>query len=100
MTNIVPIKVLKQRNLEAGQFFFSEGAMRFFNSTIESDGFECGPDLLFVTSEQGDNNWDGLRRYTIRRMDARGCVTDFSEFGEFQTAQDAYTAMFKAANSD
>lgn len=100
MTNIVPIKVLKERNAAAGQFFFSEGAMRFFNSMIESDGFECGPNVLFVTSEQGDDNWDGLRRYTIRKMDARGCVIDFSEFGEYHTAQEAYTAMFKAANTE
>ena len=39
---------MKRRNSETGQYWFSKGAMEFFNTKIESEPTEKG---YFVTSE-------------------------------------------------
>ena len=44
----ISIEEMKRRDLETGQYWFSKGAMEFFNTKIESEPTEKG---YFVTSE-------------------------------------------------
>lgn len=96
MTNTISILDLKKRNQQAGEHFFSDSTMRFFNSIVETEGIAHGEQVWFVTSEQDDNVWDGLRRYTIRKMHRNGTVDSVSEFGEYHTLEEAQTAMYRA----
>jgi hypothetical protein len=71
-------------NEKAGLFFFDPGAMRFFDSRIES---EVIGDNRFITSEQaGDEH---PRLYTIREATPDGAVNTVGDFQEWPTLQDA-----------
>jgi hypothetical protein len=77
----------RRANLAAGQHWFSADAMRFFRSRVH------GPiigDGYFVTSEQFDD--DAPRRYTVRRIDARGHVSTVGESQAHATLTAARTA--------
>jgi len=52
---------------KAGRHFFSEGAMKFFNSRIEDGFFYWTKDeRLFITSEQENVGSDDTRYFTVR----------------------------------
>ena len=79
------INELKQRNIDVGQHFFDEDAMRFFDSQIHPDVFGN----YFVTSEALPDT--GLRRYTVRYMDwESGIVWTQGMFLGYKTLRDAY----------
>lgn len=76
MTTIDEAKYIHE---EKGKFFFSEGAMRFFNSRIETRGKLIG-DKYFITSEQFDEK--SPRLYSVRSFEKK--TGDINTIGEFQ----------------
>lgn len=76
-----------QANKDAGQNFFSPGAMRFFNSRGSDCVYPVENGALFVTSERFDDTYPYL--YTVRRI-VNGMVEDVSEFQEYPSLSDAH----------
>jgi hypothetical protein len=79
------IQEIKQRNRDAGQHFFDEASMRFFNSRISGQTFGN----YFVTSEKGPS---GIRAYTVRFQDDDGHIWTLGEFQEYDTLESALQA--------
>jgi len=78
----------------AGLFFFSPGAMRFFQCRVSR---ELIGGRFFVTSEQeGGTAWGGARRYTVREATTAGIDT-VGEFGQHTTRAQAIAAAKAAA---
>lgn len=73
-------------------YWFTKGAMRFFNSRIGWDTLTKIDQTTFgfVTSEQDSGGaWNGQRRYTVRKWDKENGVNPLSEFGQFDTIKEA-----------
>ncbi len=86
--NKTEMKDLDKKN---GGHFFSKGAMRFFNSIIETTGTDYAGKSYFITSERFDETKPRL--YTIRSIDLKeGYVNKVSEFQEYRTKEDALEA--------
>ena len=80
----------------AGFFFFSPGAMRFFQCRVSR---ELIGGRFFITSEQaGGTVWGGARRYTVREATAAGIDT-VGEFGQHATRAQAIAAAKAAAKA-
>jgi len=80
-------KTVDEIRSAATGYFFSYGAMSFFDSRI-LEGVYHG--VYFITSEQFD--WSSERRYTIRQITPDGhivTVGDFQQYGSFEAARDA-----------
>jgi len=75
-------------------YFFSKGAMRFFNSRIAWDSLvKIDQDAYgFITSESSDND---QRRYTARKWTEANGVLPLSEFGQFDTMAQAKTYLMR-----
>lgn len=79
------INEIKQRNVDVGQHFFDEDAMRLFDSQIHPDVFGD----YFTTSESTPDT--GLRRYTVRYIEwESGIVWTQGMFLGYETLKDAY----------
>lgn len=79
------VSVLARDNKNAGRMFFSDGAMRFFNSKAYAPTWIVKRDpgasvVAFVTSEQ--YNEESPRLYTVRIF--RGADSSVSTHGDFQ----------------
>lgn len=75
-------------------FWFSKGAMRFFDSRILWQTLtRLGKGYLFVSSEQFD--YRSPRLYTVRKWD-NGDVSELGEFQQFETRGEALAAIKKA----
>lgn len=73
------ITTIKQRNIDAGHYFFDAKAMRFFDSRVSRTTYGD----YFATSEKGP---DGVRRYTVRYSDPKtGYVSTVGEFQQYDT---------------
>lgn len=73
----------------AGFYFFSEGAMKSFNSKIVENS-----DIKnhFITSEKFDKGYP--RKFTIRKFNPdTKHIEDVSEFQEFSTVAKAFKAL-------
>jgi hypothetical protein len=82
---------MKELDKKNGGYFFSKGAMRFFNSIIETTGTDFKGKSYFITSEKFDEK--SPRLYTIRCIDMKeGYVSKVSEFQEYRTKEDALEA--------
>ena len=83
----------RANNEAAGQFFFSPGAMRAFKSRL------CGRMFgrYFVTSEKGPDN---VRRYTVRRSNPSGDVSDVSDFQAYASRAGAIAHAKRADKAD
>jgi hypothetical protein len=57
---------LQIANESAGMFWFSPGAMEFFNSRVHEPFYETDDGVLFISSETQDS--EKQRRYTVRRI--------------------------------
>jgi len=79
---------IKQANHEAGGYWFSPGARRFFRSRL---GRTVYRGRYFVSSEQQDDNHP--RRYTIRRAGDDGRISTVGEFQEYATRANAVAAI-------
>lgn len=83
------IAEIKKRNEATGQFWFSKGAMAFFNTKIESEPTEKG---YFITSEYIEE--PSQKRYTIRFFDQKtDTVETIGDFRQYQTLSEAKGAL-------
>lgn len=82
--SVPTIQEIKQRNIEVGQHFFDEEAMRFFDSRI----YKTTHGFHFTTSERGPS---GVRRYSVRVIDwTTGHIETVGNFQQFATLREAY----------
>lgn len=88
MREYTDIAEMKQANTEAGQFFFSPGAMEFFNSVIET-GVLYG--RYFITSERAELS--DPKRYTVRMLDDNARDHTVGEFQQHATLDSAKTFL-------
>ena len=93
------IAQLKQMNKAAGNFFFSAGAKRFFNSRIFPNVYAGKAGWYFITSERFEVSPQYPPRYTVRRIDASGEVHDASEFQQYNTLANALDDAKQLAKS-
>lgn len=98
-TQYTSIEQIKDANARAGKYFFSDGAMRFFNSRV-SDVVHTGPGgVYFVTSEKFD--WKTPRRYTVRQFNPETAgVDDASEFQQFASSDAAHREAARLAKGE
>jgi hypothetical protein len=83
------IAEMKRRDSETGQYWFSKGAMQFFNTKIESEPTEKG---YFVTSEYMED--PNQKRYTIRFFDQQtNTVQTIGDFRQYETLSEAIGDM-------
>lgn len=90
---------IRRANADAGLYFFSPGAMRFFRSRVHDRVYQGPGGVFFVTSEQGP---DDVRRYTVREFDpetARMTALggDVDGFQRYATRSGAHAAAYRAA---
>ena len=85
---------IRTANRQAGQHFFEAGAMKFFNSRIESTVIDLE---YFITSEQFEA---APRTFTVRRADERGHIQTVGEIHQYRTQVAAELAVNKLADSD
>lgn len=90
------IRAIEQANKKIGQNWFSEEAMRWFGTVIESAVYFTADKSFFVTSERDKNGeiWFGNKRYSIRVAYPDGVVKTWGEFGQFFTKEEAIFAIF------
>jgi hypothetical protein len=90
------ITQIREANDRIGQFWFSQQAMRWFNTRIESAVYVTNDMSYFLTSEHDDHGqaWFGERRYSIRQCDAQGIVDTVGEFGAYFTLDEARMAVW------
>lgn len=88
--NEIDIQEVKDKNRGAGQFWFSSGAMRFFNSRVGSTAYKdkSGRKAYFISSEKYD--YKTPRKYSIRVADLNtGNINTIGDFQEFRTRASA-----------
>lgn len=77
-----------RKNKQVGQYFFSEGAMHFFNSRIETHGNLIN-NKYFVTSEKAPVEGSS-RKYTVRQFVPKtGDIKTIGKFQQFWSKEDA-----------
>lgn len=81
------IDEIRQTNRDAGQHFFDESTIRFFNSRIHDGVYEG---RYFITSEKGPTN---VRYYSVRRANEDGTITTMGEFQGYGNHRDAQHAI-------
>lgn len=81
------IREIESKNSGAGQFFFSSGAMSFFNSRVADDVINH---RFFFTTEKGPS---GERRTTIRMITDAGHIEDVGAFQQFDAPAKARKAL-------
>lgn len=86
------ISEMRARHEEAGGFWFSEGAMSFFNTRIES---QPNKNNIFITSEFMED--PKTKKYALRQfnLETNG-VDTLGEMMEYDTLIDASLARRKA----
>ena len=82
---------IRKANDEAGHYFFSEGAMRFFRSRVHDEVYGAG---FFVTSEAAPNE---PRFYTVRFAQPDGSITTVGEFQQYASRSGAHAAAARYA---
>jgi len=86
------ISEVKQANADAGGYWFSPGAMRFFKTRIVSGIIK---DRYFVTAETGPS---GVERYSARIVNDGadiGTIGNFNSFCDIDDAKEAIKAHAK-----
>jgi hypothetical protein len=94
------METIKRKNAEAGKFFFSDGAMRFFRSRVGQYGYMStgGKKVYFVTSERFDHKSPRLYSVRVANMET-GDIDEVSEFQEYRSRSGADKRAQSAANS-
>lgn len=75
---------VRAANRAIKQQWFSGGAMKFFNSRVET---ELIRGRYFITSEMMYNDTD--KKFSIRAVKPNGEIEDISEFQEYATLEEA-----------
>jgi hypothetical protein len=86
------IDEIREANAQAtrdGGYWFSDGAMAFFNSIVYPDIYHG---RYFITSESYDGS-DAARAYSIRRANDDGTIDTVGEFQDYETREDAILAV-------
>lgn len=96
------IRAQRQAAKESGRaWWFAPGAMRFFDTWLESEAFNSFPFscYYFVTSEQfhGSSGENGQRLYTVRRWDEHS-PDEIVTWGGFQQFKSLQVAIRLAQN--
>jgi len=88
---VLSISDVKRINKQSGHFFFEEGAMRFFESKVESRGLLIN-NKFFITSEQfiSSTGQSSPRKFTVRELNRKtGGIGTVGEFQQFTTRKQA-----------
>ena len=95
------LAALKAEMSAAGSFFWSRGAMKFFNSrstTAVTESYDKRR-VYFVTSERFDDTTP--RRYTVRMWDRdvkqENTIGEFQQYRDLRTARNAMYGMVDPA---
>ena len=84
--NYYSMEDIKRATEDAGRYFFSPGAMRFFKSRVGDTVFQGIGGIYFVTSEKFD--WQSPRNYTVRQFNPEtgkiDTIGDFNELSYYQ----------------
>lgn len=94
---------IRQMNAANGLNFFDRGAMRFFDSRIESSAYNGVGGVFFITSEQfhGSMGIVSPRKFTIRQfIPGTGAVETFGKFNDINYIEDARFMARAAARSE
>jgi hypothetical protein len=83
---------IRKANEQAGNYFFTPDAMRFFRSRVHDDVYGAG---FFVTSEQFDYGYP--RYYTVRFARPDGSITTVSTFQQYASRSGAHAAAARYA---
>lgn len=75
-------------------YFFSDGAMRFFNTRLMGEVWPVADGWLFATSEKGPSR---VRAYSIRKIDENGNVNTVGAFQQYSSRRAAIVALRKMA---
>ena len=78
---------IRATNSNAGQHFFDEDTLVFFNSNIHREVYDG---RYFITSEKGPDN---VRLFSVRRANEDGTITTMGGFQRHGTHQDAEWAI-------
>jgi hypothetical protein len=92
MQEKISIDVIRQKNRQAGMYWFEPSTMRFFNSHISDTAWKKGDKAYFISSEQFDplNYPEVPRKFSVRVADLdTGEVGTVGEFQGFDTRSDA-----------
>jgi hypothetical protein len=83
---------IKLANASNGGHWFSDGAMRFFNSRFDAPRTVYGG-RLFISSEVYDPHaFDAERRYSIRVADNEASIRTLGDFRQYETLDEARKA--------
>ena len=94
----IGIDHVRLANRRAGQYFFEQGATRFFRSRYPEYAYQAGERAYFVTSEQFDNY--SPRLFTLRVCDlATGEVDTVGGFQQYRTRYLAEKALKELAKT-
>jgi len=95
------ISEIRQANAAAGFHFFSDGAMKFFRSRVDTQAYEGPGGVFFVTSEQLEfHDYSAPRLYTVHQYRADGGIdgaSEFQQYGSLKQARAAARAFAKPA---
>jgi hypothetical protein len=89
------VSIEEVKRLSRGHFF-SDGAMRFFNSRLGLTAWRYRDGYLFFTSEKGP---DEVRRYSVRFQDGLGKVHTKGDFQAHSTARQAVKEIKRLLNN-
>jgi hypothetical protein len=90
----VPMFVVKAKNYEAGQHWFSKDTMRFFNSKVPDEALKKGDNAFFI-SQEDDFDRSG-KVYTIRKANLKtGEVDTIGDFGVITSKSEAEKKMLE-----
>jgi len=82
-------------NSAAGHYWFSEGALAYFESQFSTPLHPTDRGVYFVSSEQAPRSSDGYqpaRRFSLRFIGANGHVGTVGEFQQYESAAEAHAA--------
>ena len=89
LANVNQVFQLKRLHENNGGYFFSEGAMRSFQSRIHDTVYGG---CVFVTSQKNRSwQYEYPRLYTVRYMDSAGSTHTIGDFQGFETRSKAHT---------
>lgn len=89
------IAEIKAKNKEAGNYWFSEDTMRFFGTKIETGVIY---DRYFITSEDNFNRTE--RFFKVRKADDSGKIDTLFWDNDFETIEDAMTALIESLRGE
>ena len=97
--NYYSMEDIKIANENAGQYFFSPSAMRFFKSRVGDTVFQGIGGIYFVTSEKFD--YKSPRNYTVRQFSPKtGHINTASKFNEMSYSQARARAKYLSEQED